>query len=307
MERLPIGRLERVNVRACWPHEAQDFTPWLTREENLTRLGEALGIDLELVDNEVRVGPYRADLVCRDRVDGGMVLVENQFGGTDHRHLGQLLTYGAGLDAFCVVWLAERFGEEHRAALDWLNRITEDRFAFFGVELTLWRIGESPVAPRFEVICRPNVWARAVRRASAGGSGESRYQDWLGYWEGFSRFAKEQGYPLPLPTPAARNWVELPWKIPGVRVTASCSLRTGVAKIFVIFRSAEQYEAVRGRAGELASAVGQELEWNGSHFVLVSPRASDVPTGSYAWLLERSLPLHRALSSLLEHHRPGGL
>ncbi len=178
------------------------------------------------------------------------------------------------------------------------------------MELTLWQIGESPVAPRFEVICRPNVWARAVRRASAGGAGESRYEDWLEYWEGFNRFAKEQGYPLPLPTPAARNWVELPWKIPGIRVTASCSLRTGVAKIFVIFRSAadsaQQYEAVRARAGELASAVGQEAEWSGSSFALVSPRASDVRTGSYAWLLERSIPLHRALSSLLGHHRPDG-
>ncbi len=301
MNRLPIGRLERVDPRACWPHEAQDFTPWLCEGENLIWLREALGLDLELVGSEVRVGPYRADLLCRDRIDGTLVLVENQFGSADHRHLGQILTYAAGLDALCVVWVAERIGDEHRATLDWLNRITEDRFAFFGVELALWRIGESPVAPRFEVVCRPNAWTRAVRRASGGGASEGRYADWLDYWEGFVRFAGEQGTDIPLPTPAARNWVELPWQIPGIRVTASFSQRSGVSKIFAIVRqgpdAAERFESLRTIAGQLALAEGENLEWGEDGFALVSRPMSNLPADSYAWILERSVALYGMLRS----------
>ena len=84
------------------------------------------------------------------------MLIENQLEGTDHRHLGQLLTYAAGLDAVTIVWLAERFTEEHRAALDWLNRVTDERITFFGLEIELWRIGDSLMAPKFNVVSKPN-------------------------------------------------------------------------------------------------------------------------------------------------------
>ena len=75
------------------------------------------------------------------------MLIENQLERTDHTHLGQLLTYAAGLEAVTVVWIAERFTDEHRAALDWLNEITDEEFSFFGLEIELWRIGDSPMAP----------------------------------------------------------------------------------------------------------------------------------------------------------------
>jgi hypothetical protein len=33
--------------------------------------------------------------------------------------------------AATIVWIANPFTEEHRAALDWLNEITDGRFNFF--------------------------------------------------------------------------------------------------------------------------------------------------------------------------------
>ena len=72
------------------------------------------------------------------------MLIENQIERTDHTHLGQILTYAAGLQAAVIVWVSARFTDEHRAALDWLNTVTQDGFAFFGVEVELWRIGVSP-------------------------------------------------------------------------------------------------------------------------------------------------------------------
>lgn len=162
----PLGRLERVDLRNIWASEATDFTPWLARPENLAVLAETLGIDLELEAQEKAVGPFRADLLCKDIGTSAWVLVENQLERTDHVHLGQLMTYASGLEAVTIVWIAARFTEEHRSTLDWLNKITDESFRFFGLEVELWRIGESPAAPKFNIVSKPNDWSRSVAQAA---------------------------------------------------------------------------------------------------------------------------------------------
>ena len=118
-----LGRLQRVELRECWEREDTDFTPWLASEENIALLGEAIGIELEVQQEEASVGPFRADILCKNTASSELVIIENQLERTDHGHLGQTLTYAAGLDAVTIIWIAARFTEEHRAALDWLNRI----------------------------------------------------------------------------------------------------------------------------------------------------------------------------------------
>ena len=113
-----LGKLEKVDLREIWNTEASDFTPWLAREENIEELGKEIGIELEVEGTEKDVGPFRADILCKDTIDGHWVLIENQLEKTDHTHLGQLLTYAAGLNAVTIVWIADRFTDEHRAALD---------------------------------------------------------------------------------------------------------------------------------------------------------------------------------------------
>lgn len=116
-----LGRLHRVDLRTVWTNEATSFTPWLSQPENLALLGEAIGCELSLEGQEQNVGPFRADLLCKDASSDRWVLIENQIERTDHGHLGQLLTYAAGLQAVTIIWIAARFTDEHRAALDWLN------------------------------------------------------------------------------------------------------------------------------------------------------------------------------------------
>ncbi len=113
-----------MELRKAWDRESEDFTPWLAKPENIELLGEELGLDLEVEAQEKNVGPFRADILCKDTANGDWVLIENQLEKTDHTHLGQLLTYAAGLQAVTIVWVAERFCDEHRAALDWLNELT---------------------------------------------------------------------------------------------------------------------------------------------------------------------------------------
>lgn len=143
-----------------------NFTPWLAQEDHLGFLSDVLGLELELEAQEKAVGPFRADLLCKNVGSDEWVLIENQLERTDHTHLGQLLTYASGLEAVTIIWIAARFTEEHRSTLDWLNRITDESFRFFGIEIELWRIGNSPVAPKFNVVSKPNNWSRSVHQAA---------------------------------------------------------------------------------------------------------------------------------------------
>jgi hypothetical protein len=152
---LSLGRLERCDLKTVWAHEAFDFTPWLAQRDSLQLLGDTLGLDLEPEAIEEPVGPFRADILCRDVSADQRVIIENQLGRTDHGHLGQLMTYAAGLEAVTIIWIAASFTDEHRAALDWLNRISADSVRLFGLEVELWRIGSSLAAPRFSVVAKP--------------------------------------------------------------------------------------------------------------------------------------------------------
>ena len=44
-----LGTIIKIDdLRAIWPHEANDFSKWLSREENLKLLGDTIGIDIVL-------------------------------------------------------------------------------------------------------------------------------------------------------------------------------------------------------------------------------------------------------------------
>ena len=72
-----LGSLAAVSLREAWAHEAHDFTPWLAG--NLNHLSSAIGIQLEVDDTEVHVGPLRADIVARDPSDDTRVLIETSW------------------------------------------------------------------------------------------------------------------------------------------------------------------------------------------------------------------------------------
>jgi hypothetical protein len=200
-----LGTLQRVELRDVWLHEEHHFTPWLAEVGNLAALSQTLGLELELVGLEVAVGPYAADIVCQDTMTKTQVLIENQLAKTDHSHLGQILTYAAGLDAKTVIWVASRFTDEHRAAIDWLNEITHDDLQFFGIEIELWRIGISPPAPRFNVVCRPNDWSRAVREEAAKAESNSPTRAFqLRFWTAFRDYRAERKQRAP--KPSAQSW-----------------------------------------------------------------------------------------------------
>ena len=179
-QKTVLGALETANLRDAWKHEAQDFTPWLA--ENLDRLTNVLGIELEKEDTEVQVGPYRADIVARAPMDDCRVVIENQLEEANLQHLGQVLAYLAGLDARIVVWIARDFDEAHLSAIRWLNDHTVDPYAFFAVRVRVVRIGDSPLAPVFEVLQRPSNWDRNVRDTATRGDLSDRGRFRRDFW-----------------------------------------------------------------------------------------------------------------------------
>lgn len=177
---MKIGRIQEVDLRSVWPHEAQSFTPWL--EENPQELGELLGLDLDL-SKEHPIGSFSLDLVGTDLATGRSVIIENQLEKSNHSHLGQLLTYAGGVRPQIVVWVAKQIREEHRAALNWLNSVTDNQTHFFGVEVRAIKIGDSLPAPMLDLVVEPNVWGKQVRESATKATRSDRLNAYGEFWE----------------------------------------------------------------------------------------------------------------------------
>ena len=157
-----FGKFERVELTEILSDE--DFTLWLA--DNMELLSDALDIDLELegFDDIYRANIIRANIIAKDINTGGTVIIENHLEKSNHAHLGKILAYAVEKDALVVVWVCRNITDKHRWAIDWLNQSTEQGVNFFGLEIELWRIDSSRPAPKFNVVCRPNEWAKAVKQ-----------------------------------------------------------------------------------------------------------------------------------------------
>lgn len=183
MTDIQFDRLVDLPLRDAWKHEAHEFTPWLA--QNIDHLSEAIGVPLELTGTEVAVETFSADILARNPMDDSSVLIENQLEQTDHKHLGQIMTYLAGLEAQTVIWIAPSFRESHLSAIRWLNEHTADGFSFFAIKARVMRIGDSPFAPIFEVVEKPNDWEREIKQ-KATGDGAAYYDIKEKFWQEFT-------------------------------------------------------------------------------------------------------------------------
>ena len=259
-----LKRLTPVDLREVWETEAQHFTPWLAQEENLTLLGETLDMELELEAQEVNIGDFRADLLCKNTVDGEWVLIENQLTPTDHTHAGQLLTYAAGLDAHAVIWIAETFRSEHRAMLDSLNQITDERYCFFGVEVQVWQIEDSNPAVQFHVVSSPNVWSRGTRHAAGQDLSETEQRQ-IRYWTGLREYMNDNGSSVNCPAPTARDYLQ--FSIGRTTFTlqawvASTNREIGIRLYMAGDFSKAHYSLLKEQQEEIHNEFGETLEWN---------------------------------------------
>lgn len=268
--KLNLSKVEHLPLRKCWQNEATDFTPWLAKEENMTQLAEALGIaELEVIATEERVGNFRADILCNDPLTDRLVLIENQLEKTDHNHLGQILTYAAGLDTVTIIWIAEKFTEEHRAAIDWLNRITDKDFNFFGVEIQLIKIrSNKSVAPVFNVIAKPNDWSKDVRSSSQKKSDKAaeRRQAKFDFWAAFCEYMRKNSSKLfKAEAPNELHYMSI--DIGSKRFCVTLLIYVNIGRATVRLYMSDDldktcFDALEKDREKAEKAIGAELVWN---------------------------------------------
>jgi len=260
-----LGRLTRIeDLRDVWKREDTDFTPWLAEEANISVLGDTIRMDLEVEATEKNVGRLRADIVARNTLDGSRVLIENQLEVTDHNHLGQLMTYSAGEEAVSIIWIAKRFTDEHRAALDWLNRMTAEGLNFFGLEMELWRIGASAIAPKFNIVSQPNEWVKTVRLA---GSGEMTNIQRLhfDFWAQFQDFMSAQNSKVRVGKPNKDHWKVFPIGRTRFGLNATNGMRDGYSTASMCFYESDakaHYFLIRDRHEEEINEIFGDVVWD---------------------------------------------
>ncbi|MFN8304808.1 MAG: DUF4268 domain-containing protein [Saprospiraceae bacterium] len=263
---MELGKLEKVELRTVWAREDSHFTTWLAKEENLTFLAEELNIGLELIAQEKNVGPFQADLLCRDTATEKYVVIENQFGKTDHSHLGQVLTYASGLNALTIIWIAEKFVEEHRATLDWLNSVTDETVQFFGVEIELYKIGNSSPAPRFNIISKPNNWSKTIRRTaqSATQLTETKILQ-QEYWQALKEYVEKQKVSFKMQKALPQHWTNIAVGKTDYKICAIANSRDkwiGIQLVVYGKDALENFRALRQKYEENSKLeLSDELEW----------------------------------------------
>ena len=259
-----LSKLERVPLREAWKHEASEFTPWLAEPDNLNALADALGLsELIRVAIEHWVGDFKLDILCTDGDD--QVIIENQLAETDHRHLGQLLAYAAGFGAKKVIWVAESFRPDHATALQFLNDNTTDDLSFFGVQIELWRIGDSPLAPKFEVVVKPNDWAKSGReqaRAASTASPTKQLQQkfWTTLIERLARTAPQIRPQKPRP----QHWLNNSIGRAGFGLNPTANTRDERLGVELWLNGPEakkQFSALAAQKADIESRLGFTLDW----------------------------------------------
>lgn len=255
-----VGRLERVNLRDVWPSEPDDFTPWLAKPDNINLLGDTLGIELEVEGTEYGVGEFSADIVCKDiATEGQRVVIENQLNQTDHDHLGKLMTYAAGLEASTIIWIASGFREEHRAVLDWLNEIVSDNVQIFGVTIELIRIGNSPIAPNFNIVVKPNDWIKSSKKEL---SETKKLQ--LDFWRELNDLIKQSATNIKPRSARPQHWQN--FSIGKADFTLRPTIDTRNTRICIRLvisgnNAKDHYSQLSENKEQIEQNIGNELEW----------------------------------------------
>lgn len=217
-----LGKLEKIeDLRSIWKHEAKDFTPWLAEEDNLSMLSEAIGIDIVLEEQESNVGEFSVDIFASEESTGRKIIIENQLEDTNHDHLGKIITYASGKDAEVIIWIVKRARDEHKQAIEWLNNHTDDKCAFFLIEIELWRIGKSEPAVKFNIVERPNDWAKSMKKSSSLTHGGALKLD---FWQKFVEYNQTNNGIFAKSMPTSDAWIGKSLK--GIPSTTVCLVIT---------------------------------------------------------------------------------
>lgn len=260
---MTLSKLKKIDLRKVWNHEATDFTNWLAQDENLQLLSEEIGIDISLVQTEASVGRYSVDILAEEDNTGRKIIIENQLEMTNHDHLGKIVTYASGFDAEIVIWIVKDVRDEHKQAVEWLNEHTDDKINIFAIRMELWQIGDSPYAPKFHIVSKPNDWAKAIKKSASISSDLSdRKLMQLEFWTQFKEYASSHGSSLRLRKAYPQHWYDI--SIGNSKSHLSLVVDADNEQVrceFYIPDSKSLFKALRENKNAIEAKLPHELEW----------------------------------------------
>ncbi|MDK2937414.1 MAG: hypothetical protein PWP62_2422 [Eubacteriaceae bacterium] len=260
---MQLGKIEKIDdLRCIWPHEAYDFSQWLAQDENLQLLSDTIGIDIVLEEIESSVGDFNVDLYAYEEGTKRKIIIENQLENTDHNHLGKIITYASGKEAEVIIWIVKRARDEHKNAIEWLNQHTDENIGFFLLEIELWKIDDSIPAPKFNIVERPNDWAKTMK-AVEGLSDIKKLQ--LEFWQAFNQYAFEEkdfGKYFSKRKPQAQHWYDMSVGSSAYHLGLTTNTQKNLLGVEIYINDdKELFEHFKTRKVEIENDAGTPLEW----------------------------------------------
>jgi len=258
-----LAKLEKLNPRDIWKHEALDFTRWLAEKENIDLLCEELGINIDNIKTEASAGRYAVDIVADDLDRNAKVVIENQLEPTDHKHLGQLLTYASAFEASIIIWIVTDYSEEHKQAIDWFNRHISEQINFFLVLTEVYKIEDSNPAPHFTIVCEPNHWGKALVKSAAGDKVSNLKLMQQEFWEGLVNYSNEKGSLLNLGRkPRPKHWFNISFGTSRCHIALTMNSQKKYIGCEIYIRNDSQlYEVFNENKESIEARIGESLSW----------------------------------------------
>ena len=304
-----IGKLAKVDLREIWKNEEYDFSSWLAEDGNLALLSDEIGIPIRLLEKEAGVGKYSVDILAEEERTGRKIIIENQLEKTNHDHLGKIITYAAGHDASIVIWLFKDITEEHRAAIDWLNENTGEDRLFFAIRIEAWRINDSDPAPKFEVVCKPNEWAKVVKRSSEGkGLGETDLKK-LDFWTKLKSYALEKKVPSFRQTPRPQHWYDISIGSSEAHIGLTMNTRDNLLGCEIYINDNKPlFNFLKSQQVAVEQQLGAKLEWieaKKACRVVQRKENADIDheagiAALFDWLIDRAIAFEKVFGPLVK-------
>lgn len=259
-----LGKLvKQDDLRSVWKNEATDFTVWLSETENLNLLGDTLGIEIDLIKREAPAGAFSIDIFAEEVNSGRKIIIENQLENSNHDHLGKIITYASAKQADIVIWIVKKARDEHKQAIEWLNEKTDEDIEFYLLEIELWKIGDSAVAPKFSIISAPNGWMKNNKAVDKNSNSLQALQ--YEYWEKFLIYAETncEFVSKKHTTAGSRTWMNINAETNKCLISITISTQKKEMKSMIYFynKNKDVFERFKFFEDEIKQIYSNKLEW----------------------------------------------
>jgi len=310
MSEIKLGKLEKISdLRTIWRNEEYDFTPWLAKDVNIKLLSDEIGIPIKVKKTEAPVGKYSLDILAENEDTNENIIIENQLEITNHDHLGKILVYGAGYDAKTIIWIVKDANEEHKQAIEWLNEHSDDSINLFLVKIELFRIGDSDIAPHFEIVSQPNDWTKTIRTTQDNTELTGMKLTDLNFWQGFNEYCAEHKNSFSTRKALPQHWYTFAIGSSECHIDLTVIKSGEIACALWIDDNKELYNKLYSNKESIESELGYKLIWDYKENSKASSvsivcgskvdfKSEDLSHG-YEWLLQKAEDFKRVFKKYL--------